>query len=62
MLVQLFDADDPATALDFATADVKAGQDWIFYTEVLNKQPVWTAGTLRPDANVTCEDIAYEDL
>jgi hypothetical protein len=62
VLVQMFDADDPSTALDFGSVKVKEGQDWIFYTEVENDQPVWNAGTLKAGSGVSCEDVVWDDI
>jgi hypothetical protein len=62
VLVQMFDADAPDTALDFSPVTIKAGQDWIFYTDVQDSEPVWDGGTLKADSGVTCEDIKYTDI
>ena len=62
VLVSLFDADDPTSALDSGAANVKAGQDWIFFTDVLDSQPIWDGGTITAGSGLSCEDITYDDI
>jgi hypothetical protein len=61
-LVQLFDADDPTSALDFSSIDILPGKEWIFWTDVQNDQPIWDGGTIKSGAGVSCEDITYDDI
>ncbi len=60
--VQLFDSDDPTTALDASPVDILPGQDWIFFTDVLDSQPIWDGGTIKAGAGISCEDITYDDI
>ncbi len=61
--IQMFDGDDPSTALDSGSANIKAGQDWIFWTDVdtsgAQPQPVFGGGV---STQVACEDITYGDV
>ncbi len=62
VFLSLADADDPMTALNVQAAQIEAGQDWIFYTDIMDGEPVWNGSWVAPASGVTCEDITYDDI
>jgi hypothetical protein len=60
ILVELFDKDDPTTALDTATIDIPAGEEVIFRSEVPNDTPVWEASTV--EDGDTCAGTTYGEV
>ncbi|HEY3497068.1 MAG TPA: hypothetical protein VGK73_20355 [Polyangiaceae bacterium] len=60
VLVELFDADDPNTALDSNTTTIPAGSAGIFYNEVGEGGPVWQGFFL--EENESCADFTYDDF
>jgi hypothetical protein len=62
--VVMFDADDPQSSLDDKLADVGAGEDWVFWTNLAGTEsdpyPVIEGATLGQSA--ACEQITYDDI
>lgn len=64
VLVELFDADDPTTAIDSAAATIGAGKEVVFYTTLdesgASPQPIWAAGVL-PET-LSCQDVTFDEV
>lgn len=61
VLVQMFDADAPATALDFSPIEISAGEQYFFYTDLDDAGPIWMGNTIKQDV-ATCEEFTYADV
>jgi hypothetical protein len=60
VLIQLFDGDDPTTALDFGPAEILDGERLLFFTDFDANGPIWNAAAA--EEGVTCEELTYADV
>ena len=58
--IQLFDSEDPSTALDDAPLDIDPGVAYVFNSNVDGGQPIWEFGPVADFA--ACSDFTFEDL
>lgn len=63
--IALFDADAPTASLDEKVADVGAGEDWVFWTDLEtvddDTNPVITGTTINQKV-ARCDEIVYADI
>ena len=60
--IQMVDPSAPNLVLDSATATVRSGQNWLFYTDLTDEQepqPIFNGGALE---SPVCDDIIYTDI